>query len=298
MKLLLMYSTHAPSQEHAERLRSMGCEVRVAGSEEEAIRESSTAEVFFGHRYLRQCLPGAAKLRWVHSTAGGVNHLPIHQLAERRILLSRSICMAGVVARHAHTMAWSLTRGLPQFTIAQSERRWAPAHDWLPLPRKAMVIGLGPIGREIVRLAERDDVAVTCVNRSVKNWHGLLPEMDWIFVAIPACAGTEKLVDRAFLSALKTSAVFVLVGRPETVDLDALCEALRAGNLGGAALDVVPEDWKAPNHPIWATPGLFITPHVAAHAAERPAWIEREAEDQMRCYLANGLPNHLACASL
>lgn len=293
MKLLLMYSTHAPSLQHVERLQSWGCEVRVAGSEEEAIRESSTAGIFFGHRYLRQCLPGATKLRWVHSTAGGVDHLPICELADRGILLSRSVCMAGMVARHAHTMAWSLTRGLPQFSAAQNERRWAPAHDWLPLPRKAMVLGLGPIGREIVRLSECDGIAVTGVNRSVKNWRALLPEMDWIFIAVPGCAGTENLVDRACLASLKSSAVVVLTGRPETVDLDALCEALRTGKLGGAAFDVLPGDWKVPTHPVWRTPRLLLTPHVAAHSAERRPLIEREAEDQMRKYLESGRPDHL-----
>lgn len=293
MKLLLMYSTHVPSHEHVERLQSLGCEVRVAGGEEDAIRKSSTAEIVFGHRYLRQCLPGAARLRWVHSTAGGVDHLPIRELANRGILLSRSICMAGMVARHAHTMAWSLTRGLPQFGAAQSEGRWAPAHDWLPLPRKAMVLGLGPIGREIVRLSECDGIAVTGVNRSVKNWRALLPEMDWIFIAVPGCAGAENLVDRTCLASLKSSAVVVLAGRPETVDLDALCEALRTGKLGGAALDVLPEDWKAPSHPVWRIPRLILTPHVAAHSEERPPLLEREAEDQMRQYLDRGRPDHL-----
>ncbi len=292
MKVLLMYSTHVPSPEHVEHLRALGCEVRVAGSEEEALCEATTAEVIFGHRYLRQCLPTAARLRWVQSTAGGVDHLPVRELAGRGILLSRSVCLAGVVARHAHTMAWSLTRGLPHFADAQRERRWDPAHDWLPLPRKAMVIGLGPIGREIVRLTERDDIAVTGVDQSVKNWRDLLPEMDWIFIAIPGRPDTEKFVDSPFLSALKTSAVFVLVGRAETVDLAALCAALQAGNLGAAALDVLPEDGKASGHRVWRTPRLILTPHVAAHAVERPGWIEREAEEQLRRYLDNGLPHH------
>lgn len=293
MKVLLMYSTHVPSHEHVERLQSLGCEVCIAGSEEDALRKSSTAEIVFGHRYLRQCLPGAGSLRWVHSTAGGVDHLPVRELADREIFLSRSVCMAGVVARHAHTLAWSLSRGLSHFAAAQSERRWAPAHDWLPLPQKAMVLGLGPIGREIVRLTERDGIAVTGVNRSVKNWRSLLPEMDWIFIAVPGSAETEKLLDRGCLASLKSSAVVVLAGRPETVDLDSLCEALRTGKLGGAALDVLPEDWKAPRHPVWRIPRLILTPHVAAHSAERPPLLEREAEDQMRQYLDRGRPDHL-----
>ena len=79
MHILLMYSTHSPSQEHISRLQGIdpSIQVSVADSVENAIKHGRTADIIFGHRYLAQCLPYGAKIRWVQSTAGGVDRLPL-----------------------------------------------------------------------------------------------------------------------------------------------------------------------------------------------------------------------------
>lgn len=286
MKLLLMYSTHEPTSGHIARLGEMGCEVEIASGEPDAIAKASEAEVILGHRYLRQSLPSAARLRWVHSTAGGVDRLPLEELAAREITLTRSTCMAGVIARHSHASAWALTRGFIEFAERQKTGSWNPHFQWLPFPRKAMIFGRGAIGSALAKLLGRDGVAVTIVHRSVTHWRELLPDMDWIFVALPATPETAHFVDRQALESMKPSAIVALPGRAETIDVEALCEQLAAGRLGAAALDVVPAAWHEPSHPAWRTPRLLITPHVAAHCAERPALLEREAEEQVRRYLA------------
>lgn len=284
--LLLMYSTHVPSEAHLARLRAMDCHVRVASSEEEAIQGAATAEVIFGHRYLRQCLPHAPHLRWVQSTAGGMDRMPLRELAEKKVVLARSVCMAGTIARHAHSMAWALTRGLTKFFSLQQIGQWEPEQTWLPSPRKAVVLGAGAIGQEIARLLSQDGIDVILVNRSVRDWKERLPETDWLFVALPATPETKNIVDHAVLDTLKPTALVILPGRSETIDLTSLCEKLHAGTLGGAAIDLLPADWQITNHPVWHTPRLLITPHVAAHCAERPHLLEREAEEQMLRYKA------------
>lgn len=286
-----MYSTHRPSPGHLARLAAAGCSVGVADSEESAVRLAADAEVVFGHRYLRQILPHAPRLRWVQSTAGGVDSLPVRELHERGIWLSRSVCLSRTIARHAHTLAWAVTRGLGDFF--QRSRGWEPRHDWLPLPRRAMVIGTGTIGREILRLVAADGVEVMGVNRSTPAWRSALPETDWVFLALPANAETTGFFDRAALAALPAKACVILAGRAETLDFPALCEALAADRLGAAAVDVLPAGWQEPTHPVWGTPRLWITPHVAAHAAERGAWLEREAEDQLTRYRRGEEPEHL-----
>jgi phosphoglycerate dehydrogenase-like enzyme len=283
-QLLLMYSTHAPTPGHLARLEAMGCEVRVAASEDDAIRQAATAEVIFGHRYLRQCLPHAPHLRWVQSTAGGVDRLPLRELAARNVLLTRSVCMAGVIARHALTTAWALTRGLPEFFARQQAGQWQTDLRWLPLPQRAMVLGAGAIGQEISRLAKADGLDVAVINRSVPDWRDRLPDIDWLFLALPATPETEAILDRAVLAALKPTALIILAGRAETVDFAALCDALQAGKLGGAAVDLLPKNRRVAGDSVWHTPRLLITPHVAAHSAERPSLVEREAEEQLLRY--------------
>jgi phosphoglycerate dehydrogenase-like enzyme len=291
VKVLLMYSTHQPSAGHRARLEAAGCSVGLADSEASALRLAADAEVVFGHRYLRQILPHAPRLRWVQSTGGRVDNLPLGELAQRGILVSRSTCMSGLIARHAHTLAWALTRGLGEFF--HPDRGWEPRHDWRPLPRKAMVLGTGTIGAEILRLVAADGVDVCGVNRSTPAWRSALPDTDWVFLTLPLTTGTAGFFDRDALAALPPTASLILVGRPETLDFDALCDALAAGRLGAAAFDVLRPEWKDRTHPIWRTPRLWITPHVAAHAAERGARQEAEAEEQLARYRRGEDPEHL-----
>lgn len=292
--LLLMYSTHAPSAGHCARLEKLGCTVTVARHESEAIRLAADAEVVCGHRYLRQSLPAARRLRWVHSTAGGVERLPLRELSARGVLLSRSVCMTDTIARHAIVSAWAVTRGLPHFVRRQAERRWDPGFaGWLPRPARAVVIGTGAIGGKILHLLRGEGVHAEGVNRSRTDWRALVAESDWVFLALPLTPATRMFLDEDAIRSMKSTAVFVLAGRAGTVDFDALCAALRAGRLGGAAVDLLPDDWQTPEHPVWETPRLLITPHVAAHAAERPALLEREAEHQVARFLAGKSPEHL-----
>ncbi len=282
---LLMYSTHKPTDGHLARLAGLGCDVTVANDEPTALAAAPAAEIILGHRYLRQSLPAAGALHWVHSTAGGINHLPLEALAAKKVLLTRSVCMSGAIARHAHTCAWAVTRQLPNLILAQHHSQWQPAQTWLPHPQRAVVFGTGSIGGAISELLARDGIAVTGINRRTPDWRGLLPVADWIFVALPARRETVNLLDRAALETLKPTALVVLVGREETMDLNALCDLLNAGKLGGAAVDLIPPSWRTPEHPAWHTPRLMITPHVASHATERAAMNEHEAEEQVRRYV-------------
>ena len=84
-KLLLMYSTHEPSAIHIETLEKLLGEgtVLLAKSENDAKKKASDVEIIFGHRYLQQVLPYAENLRWVQSTAGGIDRLPLEALAKK-----------------------------------------------------------------------------------------------------------------------------------------------------------------------------------------------------------------------
>ena len=90
MKILPMYSNHHPSHGHIKRLQSKGPDIVVAAAESEAqaIEEAPSSDVIFGHRYLRQCLPHAIRLRWVQSSSGGIDHLISPELLNRSILLN------------------------------------------------------------------------------------------------------------------------------------------------------------------------------------------------------------------
>lgn len=303
MHLLLMYTPHAPSPRHVERLRSIDPSVRVtvAQSEREAVRAAPTADAIFGHRYLRQVLPHASRLQWVQVTTNGIDRLPNDRLRERGVLLSRFTGSAAEVARHALALALTLDRAIAECVDNQRIQRWTKAIRMLPAPKRALVLGAGRIGRQIARYVRGLDVEVDGVRRAAttesdpdfrqmydaESWREALPGIDWLFLALPHTAETNGLLDAEALQALPSHALVVNVGRGETVDLKALTAALEAGDLGGAALDVLPEEFEplADDDPLWQVPNLLLTPHVAAFAPDRPERVEAFVESQLRAYL-------------
>jgi glycerate dehydrogenase len=103
----------------------------------------------------------------------------------------------------------------------------------------------------------------------------LLPQVDVLSLHCPLTASTEGLIDRARLGRMKRDAVLVNTARGALVDGEALADALRAGRLGGAAIDVLPQEPPVNGHPLLAgdIPNLIVTPHIA--------WAAREA--RQRC---------------
>ncbi len=300
-KLLLMYSNEPPTRDHLQRLRALDrdLDVRVATSDETARAWGSDAEVILGHRYLRQTLPVARHLRWVQSTAAGIDHLLCPELFSREPIVTRCPIFSDVIAWHALTLALALLRRLPEAVRAQQEGRWAPPFEMLPMPRTAMVIGLGCIGTELALLLRRQGWRVLgVVNRPrpldgvcdevvpVARWRTYLPQVDLCFLAIPARPDNQHFVDDAALAALPRHAVLVNVGRGSTLDTAALLHHLRQGHLGGAALDVLDPVPSAADDPIWSTPRLLLTPKVAVYVPDRQQRLEQFIESQVRRYLA------------
>ena len=301
-----MYSTHKPSGEHLCRLKALrdSLKVIVATTEEEAKAMAPKVEIILGHRYLRQCLAVARRLRWVQSSAGGVDQLPCEGLASRGILLTRTTLSSSVIARHAITLAWALTRGLPQAFKLQASRRWDPAGvSFLSMPRQALVLGMGCIGRTLAAQLRSEGLRVIGVKRTLdesvrawcddlrdtQTWQSALPEVDWCFVALPLTETTRHFVDETVMRALPAHAVLVNVGRGEVLDTEALIRVLNDGHLGGVALDVVEKQPLHSDDSLWQAPRLLITPYVAAHEPNRAAALERFFESQVQRYL-NGEP--------
>jgi phosphoglycerate dehydrogenase-like enzyme len=193
------------------------------------------------------------------------------------------------VATHALALLLALARGLHRYAAQQARCVWES--DWdpgavLPLGESTvLIVGVGAIGTELARLLEPfggtligTDARRTEPPAGVRELHppealdSLLPAADAVVLTVPHTPRTERLMARARLDLMKPSAFLVNVGRGPLVDLDDLVSALRDRRLRGAALDVFPEEPLPSGHPLWTTPGVLITPHVAGagpHSEER-----------------------------
>ena len=123
---------------------------------------------------------------------------------------------------------------------------------------------LGPLGARIVA-ANRSGRAFGPAETTVSSDRlgEVLPESDFVVLAAAHTPETHHLIDAAALAAMKPDAWIVNVARGGLVDTDALVDALRAGTIGGAALDVTDPEPLPEGHPLWDAPQAVVTPHVA-----------------------------------
>lgn len=297
--ILVMYSNFVPSSEHLERLvrESAGMTVHAVQSEEDASRQARNAEIILGHRYLRQTLALATNVRWVQATAAGMDQIITPELRRRGPLLTRSTASVHATALHALSLALALMRRLPEAIASQRRGRVERPANLLPIPRNALVVGLGAIGRELATLLRSAGLRVAGVARSYDQdkarscdelilddgWRERLGETDWLFVTLPLDDDTRGIIDASVLAALPAHAVVVSVSRGECVDLRAAAEALREGRLGGVAVDAT-DHLPDSGDPIWQTPGLLHTPKIASLHPGFQAQIECFVEAQVGRY--------------
>lgn len=306
--ILVMYSNLTPTQAHVERLRELAGDrgVVVAESEDEALQAAPGAEVFLGHRYFRQCLPLAPALRWVQSTAAGVDMLVCEELLQRDIRVSRSPISSSMVAHHALAMAWALMRRLPDAARAQPERNWSWQRAFADVPRNALVLGMGAIGLELSRLLQGLGVRVTGVCRTAtpqredacdelvtgEGWRERLQHIDAVFLLLPRTRHTLNFFDADAVDALPAHAVVVDVGRAGTLAVAHAVRRLEAGRLLGLGLDVADTRVFGEDRDL-DVPGLLVTPKVATFRTGRQADLEAYVESQLGRYLDGRPPRNV-----
>lgn len=299
--LTLMYSNWPPTAAHISRLERMvgSGRVVVVGDEAGAVRVAPHTSIIFGHRYLRQVLPLARGLRWVQSSAGGVDSLPLDGLRRQGVTLSRNPGNVEAIATHGLAMILSLVRRLPEAWRAQSQGIWSQPFDMLDLPDTVLVIGMGGVGMALsrrfralgmrvigcARQGRPEQLAACDVFVQPSGWQALLPGCDAVVLAVPLDECTRGLLGPRQIESLPPHALIVNLARGGVVDMTAVADALRAGRLGGVATDVL-DEVPPPSDPIWRLPGLLITPKVSAYHPAMQNAFERFVEAQLQRYLA------------
>lgn len=162
------------------------------------------------------------------------------------------------------------------------------------------IVGSGDLGTQVGRLGEAfgmDVVLAQLPGRPVPHgqspwprlpWQAFLGACDFVSIHCPLTAGTRGLFDAPALAAMKPGAFLVNTARGGIVDERALLEALRAGRLGGAALDVLEQEPPPADHPLVVAhlPNLIITPHNA--------WVSRECRQRLLDGVARNIRTFLA----
>ena len=164
------------------------------------------------------------------------------------------------------------------------------------------IVGYGHIGSQVGILAEAMGMRVVSYDIATKLPMGntqplgsleeLLAAADFVTLHVPATPQTEGLLSAAAIARMKRGAMLLNASRGTVVDLDALAAALRDGRLGGAAIDVYPEEPEE-NGEGFATvlqgaPNVILTPHIGGSTLEAQANIGREVATSLVRYIEVG----------
>lgn len=214
-------------------------------------------------------------VQWVHSTGAGVDGWLGPGLDER-ILLTRSPESFGpMIAEWAVSRIFAIQQQVIALVDAQRERRWAPRDIARVAGTSALLVGTGDIGSHIAAALSALGVRVTGVSRTGTATHpafaavypvsqlaDLVGEADWIVLSVPDTPASRGLMSRAVLSRCR-GAVLLNAGRGAVVDEAALPQALDAGWLRAAALDVFVSEPLPTSSPLWNDPRVLISPHIS-----------------------------------
>jgi phosphoglycerate dehydrogenase-like enzyme len=215
----------------------------------------------------------AANLEWFHSMSAGVDSPVFSMFLERGVRLTTSSgASASPIAGTVMLYLLALSRNLPGWLRSQSAREWAPAPFRDLEGQRLVVVGYGPIGAEVVRLAtafRMDPVVVRrsargdepCPVRPLTDLPAAVSDADAVVVALPLAPETRGVISADVVSSMPSHAVFVNVGRGELVDQAALTDALASGRLAGAGLDVFDPEPLPPDDELWELPNVIISPH-------------------------------------
>lgn len=277
-----------------DRVRQIadGYDVVRAEGEAEIRPHLDEAEIVLG--YLPPGLVSEApKLQWIQSWSAGLDWLVEHEDFDPQAhpdlaVTSASGIHAVPIGEHVFAVLLALSRQIPRALRDQRDRRWGSDEDYEAafewLDKRLVMIGAGSIGERVIRLAGAfgmQSVAVRASGeetpgalRTVTPDHmaGELAEADAVVAALPLTDATYRMLDAQAFGAMKPGAVFVNVGRGETVDQYDLVEALRSGQVGAAALDVFEDEPLSDASPLWGMGNVILTPHVAG---ETPRYTER-----------------------
>ena len=275
-------------------LRAMpGLELRDHTAQTDVAGAVAGAEVVLVNklRISRQVMEAASGLRLIALAATGTNNIDLEAARERGVAVCnlRDYCTASVV-QHVFGMLLNLTQRLREYDALVRAGAWQRGEQFCLLDypirelagRRLGIVGFGTLGRGVAHAARAFGMEVLVANRpggervpGRLDLDELLPQVDVLSLHCPLTPATAGLMDRARLGRMKPDAVLVNTARGALVDGAALADALRAGRLGGAAIDVLPQEPPVGGDSLLAgdIPNLIVTPHIA--------WAAREA--RQRC---------------
>ncbi len=249
-------------------------------------------------------IEAAGKLRVIGRAGVGVDNVDVDAATRRGVVVMNTPGGNTIsTAEHAFSLLMSLARNIPQAHGTMKEGRWdRKKFEGVELYGKTLgILGMGRIGTEVARRAMAFGMTVLAYDpylsatraralqvELVENLDDILPRADFITLHMPSTPETHHMLDARRLALAKKGVRIINCARGGLVDEAALLESIRAGHVGGAALDVYEVEPPPADFALRDEPKIVFTPHLGASTAEAQENVGIEIAEAIRAALLEG----------
>ena len=216
-------------------------------------------------------------LKWIHCISAGIEHLlPLDWMFEGLVLTNNSGVHSKKAGEYGLMSVLMLHNHIPKIVTNQKNKKFVSLFSNPIAGKTVVLVGTGTLGSSMAKLIAPLGANIIGVNKRGRMIEGcskvitidkidtVLPDADFLYLALPETPETKNLISRERLDMLKSTCGIVNIGRQSVMDYDALCEKLTKNEIAGAILDVFTSEPIEKNSKLWNTPNLIITPHVSS----------------------------------
>ncbi|HTK12477.1 MAG TPA: NAD(P)-dependent oxidoreductase [Xanthobacteraceae bacterium] len=254
-------------------------------------------------------------LKWIQFMSSGIDNARAHGIPPGVIVTNAAGLRAGTVSEHAFALMLGVARRLAEAEHAKARQDWcrdAMTPRVISLTGKHMlIVGLGAVGQELARKAKAFDMRVTGISRSAAplphvdrirpraELSAACAEADVIVVSATYDPAEGALLTKAAIDSIGPHGIVINIARGPLVDEGALTAAVAEGRIAGAGLDVSVLEPLPPDHKLWTTKNILLTPHIGGAGADESglALHTMLAENMRRWLAAEPLKNIMIAAT-
>ena len=219
----------------------------------------------------------APNLKWIHVISAGVEHLhPLDWMFDGLVLTNSSGAHTKKAGEYGLMSILMLQNHMTKIITNQKNNSFVSLFSNPIAGKTVVLVGTGNLGTSMAKLVAPLGVNIIGVNKrgritegcskviSIDKIDTVLPDADFLYLAVPETPETKNLISKERLNMLKPTCGIVNIGRQSVMDYDVLCEKLGNNEIAGAILDVFTHEPIEKNSKLWNIPNLVITPHVSS----------------------------------
>ncbi len=293
-------------------LRSLGdCKIHDRSSAADVVQHAADAEIVLTNKTVlnRDQILALPKLKYIGVLATGYNIVDVAAARERKIPVT-NVPTYGTqsVAQHTFALLLELTQHAGHHAQTVRDGRWTKSPDFcywdyplVELDGLTMgIVGLGRIGKAVAGLAAAFGMSVLATSSTPRqpppgiqcvDLETLFRQSDVVSLHCPLTAQTRNLINKTTLALLKPTAFLLNTSRGPLIDEQALAEALNAGQIAGAAVDVLSVEPPPADNPLLGAKNCIVTPHSAWATRAARSRLMQIAVANIRAFLSGRLEN-------